>query len=789
MTSEILRRYNVAKSIVEGFLSNDLVLNDGVFPHWIDGSQCFWYQRSVTSGIEYRIVDVEMASNRAAFDYVALVKAFNDLLGGQLDTDSFAITVTDITLNPSLVKFKALKRDWIFQIDNALCSEVKKPNAEGSLISPDGKNTLFVRDNNLWIREIDGGRERWLTMDGNAECPYAVAPGKTSNGIQAVWSPDSQRIFTHQLYLCGVATRRVLFQVPPDGEIRPELFESRAAYPGDKVVESYRFVAIQVENGDIQVADYRRVPLCRAAVGYFSGVLNDRLGWWGADSRIAYFIDVERGAKSVQVIEFDTNSGATRSLLKETSNTFIRLSHSIEECPLFLPLVDTAELIWFSERDGWGHLYLFDLKTGLLKNRVTEGEWIVRDILHFDVRRRELLIQTSGRDTGINPYYQDVCRVAIDSGDITPLVTGPYEHKVFVPHRIQTLHRWLYDLDVPGIDGVAPSGDYVVVTKSRVDTLPVSLVVDRAGNEVMVVESAVDIGLPAGWQWPEPFTLKGADGRTEICGVIYRPPDFCPKKTYPVLDYTSAFPFLSLLPQGSFLNDTHSGDPYLTGAAYAALGFVVVSMDLPGMPYRDKAFQDRSYGQIRSANSFGDRIYVLKKLAERYSYMDIDRVGIIGSDYTTGAVYGLLEYPDFYKVGVNVAFDDPRFGKASVVEMFEGASPPRRPYSDKLVSSLRGKLLLIHGMRDVLAPPETTLQLVDALQKAHQDFDMILEPQGTHCVTSHALLQSWNYLVRHLQKVEPPTSFEITTGHERWLLQNIEKAPKSTDLEDVDKEC
>ena len=771
MSDSILSRYQVAKRLVEGNLSKDLIHNDAVFPHWIGDSHLFWYQRDTPLGKEYRLVDADTGVTKAAFNHEVLAIELEQLSGQTVNVKDLPIIITELSLYPLKICFEAFDKSWIFDAHKLVCSTQITSAAIDGLLSPDGKKKIFVRDSNLWVQNVTNLQERALTNDGTSAFPYGTAPcvyGHPNSQLQALWSPDSQCVLTHQLDLRGVATRRSMFPISRDGSSPPEILEYKAAYPGDKKVETYHLSVIHIDTGRIQEVNYRSLFLCRFGLGYFS---DERFAWWRPDSCTAYFLDVERGAKAVRVVEFDWQSGSTNILLEENSETFIRLSHAITEAPLFMPLPDTDELIWFSERDGWGHLYLYDMNKGELKHRITEGEWIVRNLLHFDENRRELLLQTSGRDSNINPYYQDICLVNIDSGNLKALASGAYEHLVFQPDSLQVIIRNSFNLDVLAVNGVAPSGNYVVMTRSRVDTLPVSVLLDRNGREILILETAQTVELPTDWQWPEPVSVKGSDGQTDLYGVIFRPPGFSPEKIYPVLDFCQAFPYYSSLPQGSFINDVFCGDSYLIGSAYAALGFIVVALNLPGMPYRHKAFQDKSYGRIPSVNAFEDRIGGFQQLAKRYPYIDLNRVGIVGCDYTTGGVYGLLEHPEFYKVGINVAFDDSRYGIASMVEMYEGMRSPERPYQDKLVSSLQGKLLLIHGLKDLDAPPETTLQLVGALQKANKDFDMILEPEGIHIVSSYALRRTWDYLVTHLLKMEPPESFTVTTAYDRVFSQ------------------
>jgi dipeptidyl aminopeptidase/acylaminoacyl peptidase len=274
--------------------------------------------------------------------------------------------------------------------------------------------------------------------------------------------------------------------------------------------------------------------------------------------------------------------------------------------------------------------------------------------------------------------------------------------------------------------------------------------------------------------------VKGADGQTDIYGVVYRPPNFSKKESYPIIDFSCGHPYFSWVPQGSFINGPCFDAPYLYAAAYAALGFVVVALEGRGTPYRDKAFQDYSYGNITSASAFEDRIQGIRQLASRYPYMDLERVGISADDGSPVPVHGLLEHPDFYKVGVSICHEDPRFGFAALYEQYQGlcadnndAGKPTN--TEDFAHALTGKLLLIHGMLDSFTPATGTIRLLDALQNANKDFDMLLLPEEGHDIPTYALRRSWDYFVTHLQGVEPPTEFALTTGID-LLLQKLAKA-------------
>ena len=524
MTNNLLTRYQQSRQFIQGVLSNKVVLNDAVFPHWIQGSHCFWYGRETKQGDEYRLVDAAAASNSAAFDHYGLAKSLEVASGREVDATNLPISVLDITLSPKQVYFSAFEENWVFEQETLCCKEIDPSPLDDELLSPNGQYIAFVRDHNLWVKDLVSGEERALTQDGVSDAPYATAPSfGLGSGLQALWSPDSNSLLTHQLDMRGVASRPMVHHVPEDGSIRPQLVEYKAAYPGDKVVETLRLVSIDVDSGAVQAADYANLSVCRWGAGYLT---QEKFGWWSHDNRRAFFVDVSRGAKAVRVVEFDTKTGATRVLFEETSDTFVKLSQDIVELPLFCPIANIDELIWFSERSGWGHLYLYDLNTGELKRPLTEGEWLVRGIAHIDAEQRTMLIQTAGRDRAISPYYRDICAVDLDKGTIQPLAYGADDFAVYGPQSGQVQARYAYGLDTPGVNGISPDGDYVVATRSRVDKPPISLLMDRNGVEILTIEKADPYALPADFEWPEPIKLTAADGITDLYGVVYRPPGF-----------------------------------------------------------------------------------------------------------------------------------------------------------------------------------------------------------------------------------------------------------------------
>ena len=769
---DMLVRYERAKALMQGnfkFKTGETVPNSLLFPVWIKGTNSFWYERRLKDGKEFRLVNAETSSNQRAFDHNVLAKALSDAAGQPVnakhlpinDLNSQITATIEMTLNPLTLKFTAFGQRWEFLEESGFLKKLDQ-FPTNYIVSPDGQQVAFTRDYNIWIRDLASNEERALTADGEEFFQYAIPGSIWGNsgliaiaGIQAIWSPDSKRLFTVQLDQRQVKTVGVVSHVPTDGSPRPQTCFRKLAFPDDTHVECYRLLTIDIETPRTQDVTYHRVPTTYAGNG---GFFENSLGWWNADSQRAYFVDVDRYYKYARVVEFHADSGNTTILFEETSTTRIDLTMGACDKAHLIPLPETNELLWYSDRSGWSHYYLYDLKTGELKNTVTSGQWQVRDIIHFDAKRRELFVTTSGRIKDRDPYYRDLVRVNIDTGKITTLISSDHEYISVSPKDlIQTLNGYA------GTScGVSPLGDYAVVTRSRVDQIPENYLLDRNGEKILDLESADISGLPENWQWPEPVKMKAADGKTDIYGVMFRPSDFSPEKYYPVIDQSFiAYPH-PIACKGSFANSIVLGGQYFQAAALAELGFIVVQIDGRGSRYRGKAFWDESYGDINSISNIDDHVSGITQLAERFTFIDLERVGICGLNMGgNGVLEGLLKHPDFFKVGAAGQLYDTKVMGANWGDFDEGNNPHKdEKYPEERVSNLKGKMLLMVGMQDYV-PPAVTFRVVEALQRANKDFDLIVEPNWGYAASSYQIRRAWDYLVKHLQGEQPPKEFNL----------------------------
>ena len=775
MSSTILSCYEQAQKIFQGYLSTHLVKNDAVYPHWIENSHCFWYLKDTENGKEYRLVDAKKRSNTLAFDHALLARALANASNQDVNAQDLPISHVTLTLSPVIVSFTAFDQQWQFLAEEGICQPLTQPTLinDGDVLSPDGRQIAFVRDYNLWVRDVATGKERALTLDGEESFAYAASSSAWGNASSvlpnhpALWSPDSRCLLTVKRDKRHVLTLPQVTHLPMDGSARPPLTQSQVAYSGDTVIETYQILSINTDTGYTCYADYHPLP---AALNEYWGYSNSKLSFWAKESQYAYFVAQERGDKVLRLVKFDTHTGSTQILFEETSDTQIHILSDSQQLPLHQILADSNELIWCSERSGWAHLYLYDLTTGALKQTITQGNWLVRDLLRVDAKKRELYIQTAGRVAKRDPYYRDICRVNIDSGELTTILSSDHDYVVQYPECIGTFIARLMGQASKDANGLSPDNLSMVVTQTRADQAPTSLLIDHQGRTILEVESADISALPDNWQWPEPVKLLAADGKTDIYGLLFRPSDFSPDKSYPIINFINSGPWLSVVPKGSFHTSRGYADRhYFYSAAMAELGFIVLNLDSRGSPLRSKAFLDESYGWIPASANTDDHAGAIQQLVQRYPYMDINRVGICSQLYRSG-LQNFLERQDLYKVCVQMSLLDNRLIGCTVEgDKWEGINGPNgntHRYPEELVSQLKGKLMLMHTITSAVSttyPSAATFRVVEALQKANKAFEMLMvpgSPSGLPC-SGYMTRRGWDFLVKHLQDVTPPAEFEL----------------------------
>lgn len=760
MTSDVYARaerllfWNVVSLVPAGVPPRQqLIFNDQVIPNWIAGSDRFWYRLETPQGVEFIFVDPEHGIRRPAFDHQKLAAALSGASGKNYTANRLPFLA--IQLDGTTVEFNVGPDHWQCQLATYDCN--KKGKAErpspAEVKSPDGRWAAFTKDYNLYLRELATGLEVELTKDGENYYDYASLPDSRQTAVsdrisgtpltpQVVWSPDSRKLVTYRLDQRKVKELYLIQSVPPEG-VRPLLYSYRYPMPGDTDVALAELMVFDVDGKNKVVL--KHAP---QIVDYIAPT-QARWVWWGKDSSQIYFIEKDRGEKTIKLNVADEGTGVTRTIVEEHRSTFLEPSPLLGTPPLVRELNGGAEVIWYSERDGWAHLYLYDGKTGALKNQITSGHWVVRDLLYVDETKRWIYFAASGRERGEDPYLRHLYRIKLDGTGLQLLTPEDAEH----------LNEPLFVMDTA--PPFSPSGRYFVDTYSRADLPPVTVLRSADGTLVRELERADVTALQAtGWKPPERFQTKAADGTTDIYGLIYRPSKFDPHQKYAVID--SPYPGPQAIRTAKIFFTDPSNAP-----AMAELGFIVITVDGRGTPLRSKAFHDYTFGHMGKAG-LEDHIAAIRELAARYPYMDLGRVGIYGhSAGGFASARALLMYPDFYHVGVASAGGyDQRGYIANWGEKYEGlveGDNYLEQVTSRLAMNLKGKLLLAYGDLDDNVSPALALQLVDALIKANKDFELLVLPNRNHLANfdPYFIRREWDFMVRNLLHIEPPQGYEI----------------------------
>ena len=606
------------------------------------------------------------------------------------------------------------------------------------VLSPDKKRVAFIKEWNLWVRDVATKQEQKLTTDGVKNFGYATdnAGWVKSDRAMLKWSPDSRKIATQQQDERQVADMYLL-------ETRvgqPILHTWKYSFSGDSILPMIHRVIIDVDAG--RVIRLQMPPDFHRAT-YSDNISMNDYNWSPDGSRLA-LASVTRDHRTATLKLADATTGAVRTVMSESTNTHY------ESRTGWQVLWATNELIWYSQRDDWGQLYLYDLNTGALKRKMTSGEGPVTQIVRIDEQTRTLWYQAKGRERGQDPYFAHYYRIGLDGGDQVSLTPDDGDHTI----------------------QLSPSGQFLVDTYSKPDVPPVVELRDRDGKLVMPLEKA-DISrlLATGWKPPIPITMKAQDGKTDVYGMMFRPTNFDASRKYPIINNIYPGPFGASV--GSRRFTAARGDRQ----ALAELGFVVVAIDGMGTEQRSKSFHDAYYGAMGRDNTLPSQVAGMKDLARRFPWIDIDRVGIYGhSGGGFAAADAMFRFGDFFKVGISESGNhDQRLYEEDFSERYQGPLIRSGDGTDNYAAeanqvqakNLRGKLLLMTGTMDTNVPPDNTYLVVDALIKANKDFDLIILPNAGHgygSASNYVMRRRWDYFVRGLLGAEPPKEYLVKAG-------------------------
>ncbi|MFN8571247.1 MAG: DPP IV N-terminal domain-containing protein [Gemmatimonadaceae bacterium] len=734
-----------------------LVYGEYIAPTWMKDGTRFWYRVTTPRGAEFILVDPALAKRALLFDNNRLASALSRAADSSFDGSRLPFTTFQLSDDEKRIEFNTRGKRFSCDIAQYACTRSDATPASNAFVrSPDGKSEAFVRGFNLYVRPVGGGQEVQLTTDGANLYSYGT-PAPSPSAIRdrlsprptLQWSPDSRRIAIARHDQRGVLMMPLISMTPS----RPVLYTYPYALPGDSVIAS-------VEIHIVDVAAKSNV-MVEAPPKTTTGAFNQGAGadaawtsvkWSDASDRL-FFLRNDRGPKSFMMFVADATTGRSTPIAADTNRTYIDMNLT-GGAPNWSVFNKGTEALWFSERDGYAHLYLYGTD-GKLKNQVTSGAWTVGDLLYVDPVARWVYFTGRGREAGRNPYHTHLYRAHLDGTGMELLTPENADHTIWI----------------------APSGRFIVDNYSFVDLPPVTVLRSMDGKVVLELEKT-DISklLATGWRHPEPFTVKARDGVTDLYGVMFKPSNFDSTKRYPVIDQIYPGPQTTSVPT-SFVPTVRPGTNQATFGqvqALAELGFIVIEVDHFGGNKRSKAFHDLWYANMGD-NGVPDHVAAIKQLGARYRYMDMNRVGIYGhSGGGFASTDAILSYPDFYKVAVSMSGNhDNRSYQAGWGEKYQGllvrdSLRGTDNYANQVnyykVKNLKGKLFLMHGDMDDNVHPAATIQMVNALVAANKSFDLLILPDRAHAVHQepYVIRRTWDFFVRHLLGVEPPNDYEIS---------------------------
>ena len=798
-----------------------LIYSTTVTPRWIEGTEKFWYSWETAAGTSYYLVDPATASKRQIFDNARLAAELTRITRDPWDAQHLPIRrIRFVDANTLQFDVQSSQDDttqdveaergeqqrqvqgqrparkprpkkqmfhFTYDVRTQTLSEIpdwKAPDnhPDWASISPDGKTIVYARHDNLYLmtrddyqKILDARRgkdstqadsaewkvevpETQLTTDGEKDYSYADADrGETDvqkekdkdhrKHASVSWSRDSRRIA-----LVREDERKAgdLWVIHSVGNKRPELETYKYDMPGEKnVAQSEVLVLDLAAKTTVKVKADRfkdqRLGLFDARqVRYPDRDAPQPTLWLADNANQVYFWRRSRDQHGVDVCVADAATGDVKTVIEERLNTYV------EHEPL--ELLKSGDMLWWSERDGWGHVYRYG-SDGTLKNQITSGPWRTEGIIGVDEARGVVYLSGNAREPGEDPYYLHQYRVGLDGSGLTLLDPGDFDHQA------GTLRRQAYS-GFGGQEGLSPGTRYLVDNYSRVNTVPASALYDGAtGRKVMDLETA-DFSklLAAGYRFPEPYTVKSADGVTDLSGVLYKPFDFDSTRVYPVIAYV--YPG----PQTEAVNQSWATRVAET-TSFAQFGFIIVTVgNRGGHPSRSKWYHNYGYGNLRDYG-LADKKAAIEQLHDLHPYLDLDRVGITGhSGGGFMSTAAMLVYPDFYKVAVsesgnhnNDIYNSNWSEKHHGIKEMHDADSTWFEYNiernSDLARNLKGHLMLSTGDIDNNVHPANTYRMAEALIKANKRFDFFILPGQRHAYGNMSDYWYWvrsEYFIRWL---------------------------------------
>jgi len=761
-----------------------MIFSTSVDPHWMKKSTRFWYSYETSQGKKWVLVDPVKRTKQPLFDTdklaAELTKAVKDPFDGQhLKLDDLKLLEDENTLQFTVKStVEVLKQDWAeIKLKNKNAKDsvekkvhtfryylgsqelleietVKEPSRlSWANIAPDSSKVVYVKNFNLYwmdkenflkaVKDLKDSTlvEHALTTDGVADYEYGwgdrgndqVEVEKKKNDRKrapVLWSTDSK-----QFVLTRTDQRKVkdLWVIHHTRNPRPTLETYKYAMPGEKDQPQTDLIHYSFENqklSNLPISTFKDQTVTLWSTTPATNTRDDayRPTTWLGTATEFYFAITSRDLKRVDVLRWNLVANRKEVVIEERSNTYIDFEK---------PELLGNELIWWSERDGWGHFYLYG-KDGTFIRQLTSGPYHTAGAARVDASLRKLYFTANGKEKGEDPYYEHLYSVSLDGGAVTLLNKGDFNHEI----------------------SINDAGTYFVSNFSRVNTVPASVLYDRNGAKIMDLETAdLEQLFAAGYQFPEPFTFKADDGITDLYGVMYKPFDFDSTRSYPLVQYV--YPG----PQTEAVNKSFGRSMDRTDRL-AQFGFVVVTLgNRGGHPARSKWYHNYGYGDLRDYG-LADKKAAVDQLADRYAFIDRHRVGIHGhSGGGFMSTAALLVYPDVFKVAVSSAGNhENNIYNRWWSEKHHGVQERILPSGDTtfvyqieknpdLAKNLKGHLMLSTGDVDNNVHPAGTIRMANALIKAGKRFEFVLLPGQRHGYGDMAEYFFWkmgDYFVAHL---------------------------------------
>jgi dipeptidyl aminopeptidase/acylaminoacyl peptidase len=712
--------YNRAFSL-ENRLKNK-VFYSNITPQWIGSTDHFWYIRNTPHSKIYILTDAKAKTRKSLFDQNKLALGLSLAVDKIIDPYKLPIQKLKVSDSLDMLHFVYDSYKWTYATKtNSLKkgdkTENKKEEYWGNtdddrsgdpVISPNKKMKAFLKDNNIYLKDIKTGIDRALSTDGTKDDYYS----STMN-----WSSDSKKLAIMRIHAAEIRTLYLIESSPSD-QLQPKLQKRDYRKPGDELPVRTPVVF------DVASSE-KKIP----SNELFKNQLDLKGFEWSSDNKSVLFEFNQRGSQVYRVLEMSVESGEIKTLIEETSKTFVNYNRYFRRS-----LANGKEMIWMSERDNWNHLYLYDRKTGKVKNQITKGEWYVRDVVNVDENKREIIFSANGMVANEDPYLVRYYRIRFDGTGLICLTPEEGMHQA-----------WFSE-----------DKKYFVDEFSTVNKAPESVLRSAGDGKVSMTLEKADISqlLKTGWMAPEPFSAKGRDGKTDIWGIIIRPTNFDPNKKYPVLEYIYAGPGSQYTPKSFF-----SFNRYLS--SIAELGFIVIQMDGMGTSFRSKAFEEICYKNLKDAG-FPDRILWAKAAAARYPYMDIGHLGVYGASAGgQEAMGGVLFHPEHYKAAYSsCGCHDNRMDKLWWNEQWLGYPIDSGYIKGSNVENahlLTRPLMVVVGELDDNVDPSSTLQVTNALIKANKEFELVVLPGVSHTMGGdYGEHKRYDFFVKNLMGITPP---------------------------------